>query len=156
MPSGVSLRESAAREQLLGPPAFVAGFPDGVAFDHLDGLDAGLASLAPLHHALHGFERVEVHGVGAASRPPSARLRSRTERQFEIGQPPGDRQRGARQHGKLQALRCIDHPLGLLEAVGEVLVVVDRHGAAVFLEYVHALLEELIARVEDLPLLVLG
>ena len=48
--------------------------------------------------------------------------------------------------GKLQALRGVHHLLGFFKAVGEVLVVVDRNGAAILFENLDALLEELVAR----------
>ena len=46
--------------------ALLARFPDRVAFDHLHGFHAGLAALAALDHALHGFERVVIHRVRTA------------------------------------------------------------------------------------------
>ena len=62
----MSLRESAAASSSFDQRPSVAGLPHGVAFDHLDRLDARLAALAPLDHALHRLERVVVHRVRAA------------------------------------------------------------------------------------------
>ena len=92
------------------------------------------------------------------SEPPSPTISASS-----ISQPSGISTSGRRQVtgsdepasiGKLQALRGVHHRLGFLEAVGEVLVVVDRNGAAVLFEDLDALLEEFVARIEDLALLV--
>ena len=87
----------AARErrgqQFLGIAAVLAGFPDGIAFQQLHGFDAGLAALAPLHHALQAFEGVKIHGVGAALAHHQGVFDLAAQRQFDGGQPPGDRQR---------------------------------------------------------------
>ena len=53
-------------------------------------------------------------------------------------------------------MTVIQHFPGLLKAVGQVLIVVDGHGAPIRLEDLYALLEELVARIENLFLLVTG
>ena len=51
-------------------------------------------------------------------------------------------------------MRIRNHLLRFLKTIGEMLVVEDRHGASVFLKYLHALLEKFIPRVKNLSLLV--
>ena len=58
--------------------------------------------------------------------------------------------------GKSEPVAVVDHFLRLIEAVGEVLVVVDGRGAAVCFKDLDAFFEKLVARVELLPLFVIG
>ncbi len=74
-----------ADEKFFGPVALVAGLPDGVTFDELDGFDAGFAAFAAFEHALHGFESVVVHGVGAAAADHEGVGDFAVERKFEFG-----------------------------------------------------------------------
>ena len=60
------------------------------------------------------------------------------------------------QHREAETFRGGDHGLGLFEAVGEVLIVINGNGAVILLEYFDALLKKFIARVEALALFVNG
>ena len=82
-----------------------------------------------------------------------------------ITQPRGSSMGGSRQvtgsdepgqERELQPLRRLDHLLGLGEAERKMLVVENRDRAAVVLEDLGGLAEELVARIEDLPLVVAG
>ena len=95
-----------------------------------------------------------VHGVGAADADHQGLLDAGPVRDLQVRQPPGDRQRGPGQDGEAEAASVLDHLPGVVEAVGEVLVVVDRHRPPVGLEDGHALLEHLVPRVELLAQLV--
>ena len=128
------------RQQGLRPAALFARFPHGVPFDQLHRLDPRLAAAAPLDHALHGLEGVVIHRVGAADAHHQGVFDLAIERQFQLGQPPRDGERRAGEHREAEPLRIGHHLFRLGEAVREVLVVVDRHGAAGSLEDVDALL----------------
>ena len=88
-PCGVSLLESADTSSSLEIPSGVARLPDRVPLDHLHGPDAGLATLAPLDHALQRLEAVEVHDVRAAV--PDH------ERALDLGSSSGSSMSGSRQ-----------------------------------------------------------
>ena len=149
-PSGVSLRDNAELSSSFG----IIGVPHGVALEQLDSLDAGLAAAAALHHALQAFERVKVHRVRPAHSDHHGRFDFAVQREVDRGQAPGHRNRAAGEHREAQASRGVHHRLRLFEAVGEVLVVVYRDGAAVLFKDLHDFLEELVARIELLALLV--
>ena len=134
-------------QQFLRIASLLAGLPHGVAHDHLHRFDPCLSTPAPLDHALHCFEGVVVHGVRTADTHHQRFLDVTVQREFQVGQPPGDRQARARKHRETEPLRVGHHFQAPVEAVGEVLVVVDRYRAAILFEYLDTGLEHLVARV---------
>ncbi len=70
----VAAREGGA-QQILRPAARIPSRPDVVALEQLHRLHPRLATLAPLQHALQGFERVESPCRRMRPRPPSPPLR---------------------------------------------------------------------------------
>ena len=117
-------------------------------------LDADLAASAAFGHALGGFEAVKVVAVDAAVADADALDQRGAVRHVDRRQPPGDRQRRAGQERKAEPLRVVDHLRAAVPGRREMLVVEDRHAAAARLEDLDDLLEELVARVERLALLV--
>ena len=97
-----------------------------------------------------------IHRVGAADADHQRLFDLAAQGQLDIGQTPSDRQRGTGQDWEAEPVAVADHFLRLVEAVGEVLVVVDGRGAAVCFKDFDAFFEELVARVELLPLFVVG
>ena len=136
-----ALRCVAARQrrdqQLLRIPAFRAGFPHGIAFDHLDGFDTRFPALSPLDHALHGFKSVIIHRVRTTDADHQCFLDLTAKRQFEIRQAPRHGQRRTSYQRELQTLGRVHHPLRFLETPRKMLVVVDGNRAPVLLEHVN-------------------
>ena len=97
-----------------------------------------------------------VHGVGAADADHQRLFDLAAQGQFDIGQTPSDRQRRTREDREAEPVAVVDHFSRFVKAVGEVLVVVDGRGAAVFFKDFDAFFEKLIARVQNLSFVVSG
>jgi len=72
-------------EQFERPVPSLSALPDGVPGDELGGSDAGLSAASAFHHALHRFERVVVHRVGAAHADHEGLLDIRVARYLDVG-----------------------------------------------------------------------
>ena len=131
-------------------------FPEIIAAVGLHPLDSGLATAPAFHHALQGFEAVEVIAIDAAVADAECFADLGAEGHFDGRGPPGDGEAGAGLEGELQLTGGVVHFLGPVPVPREVLVVEDGHGAATLAEDVHDLGEELIAWVLGLSLFVLG
>ena len=88
-----------------------------------------------------------IHGVGAADADHQRLFDLATQRQLDIGQTPSDWQRRTGENWEAEPVAIVDHFSRLVKAVGEVLVVVDGRGAAVFSKDFDAFFEEFVARV---------
>ncbi len=82
--------------QLARPDAVAEGLPEFIAAIGLQPLDSGFSASAALHHALDCFEPVEIVAVDTAVTHAQGFGDAGVMRELEGGNPPGDRQAGAR------------------------------------------------------------
>src|SRR5258708_39427672 len=108
---------------------------------------------APLTQTRGPCERGKTHGTRPAVAYHQRIFDVASERQLQLRQTPRYGKRRAAQHRKPQPPRGVDHCLGLFEAVGKMLVVVNRNGAPVPFENLGTLLEEFVSRIQDLALI---
>ena len=152
----MSLRDSAEVSRSLDQRPASSGCPDVVALEQLHRFDACLAALATLQHALHGFERVEIHVVHVAHTHHHGLLHACAERYIDVGQAPRDGHRRSGHQRKFESLGGLHHALRFGKAEGELLVIEVWNGVLFCLEDLGALLEEIVARKQDLSTVVAG
>ena len=95
-----------------------------------------------------------VHGVGAADADHQRLFDLAAQGQLDIGQTPSDRQRRTGENREAEPVAVVDHFSRLVEAVGEVLVVVNWYGTAVLFKDLDAFFEKFVARVQNLSFVV--
>ncbi len=136
------------------PRAGLHAPPDVVAADRLHGGHAGLSAAAALDHALNRFEHVEVVAVDVAVADRQHFGGFSAEGKVDFGQPSRHGKRRAGHEGKAQLPGRLDHLAGPVPLPREVLVVEDGNAVAALLEDVDDLGEELVPRIERLPLFI--
>src|SRR4051794_36798469 len=100
---------------------------DGISLQRLHRNDSRLATAASLDHCLMSFQSMEAIDFQSAVADGKCRFKFGIALELQYGIAPGDRYRGTRQERNLQLLCPIVHELCVLPAVGEMLVVEERH-----------------------------
>ena len=129
-----------------GPLAGISGPPHLLAREALHPTDASLASLAPLHLALQHFQGVKAVPLHHVEADDQRLVDLPAPGMFPIGPAPHHRQGRAGPEGYPHLPGRFVHPAGVLPAVGEVLVIENRHRPAHFSDDARDLLEEIAAR----------
>ena len=141
-------------EQVAGPEPVAVRLPETVAAERLEPAHTGLAPLPALDHALQGFEGVEVVAVDPADADADRLVYPGGQGHVDRRGAPGDREGGAGHESESHLPGGVVHLARPLPVPREVLVVEDRGGSAGGAVDGDDLPEELVARVEPLPLLV--
>ena len=141
-------------EQRRRPDSLLVRFPEVLAPICLQPLDSRLPALAPFHHALHGFQGMDIVAVHIAIGDAHRLADASPQRHLHLRHPPRHRQARSGHEREAHLARRVVHLFRPLPIPGEVLIVEIRNRPAAGAENLDRTVEKLVTRIQCLTLLI--
>src|SRR5271169_721522 len=129
----------------MRPDVFLISLPEVLPTVSLHPLHPGLASVAPLHHALNGFQAVEIVAVHAAIADTQCLVDLRAPWHLDRRCTPCHRQAGTCHEWEAHAAGSLVHLLRPIPVPGKMLVAKHGYGPPAIAKYLRNLPEKFVA-----------
>ncbi len=139
-------------KQVAGPSIAFDPRPCFGSSDRLHRLDACLTALSAINKGLENVNAMEDGSLICSASNHDGVLDGGIDREFDLGLAEVSRYGGTPSQREVQFTRFVEHPLGVVPVVGEVLVVKHRHRAFALLENLDDLLVDPPARQKPVSL----